>query len=95
MAKEWARKFYNSKAWKDMRAYVLHRDLYTCPCGARATEVHHIIELTPENINDPNIALNPENLQSLCHECHDKETKGQSDIVMGYAFDENGMPVKG
>lgn len=35
-----------------------------------ATEVHHIIELNPNNVNDPNICLNESNLQSLCHECH-------------------------
>lgn len=37
-----------------------------------AEEVHHIIELTPENINDPNITLNPSNLVALCRECHRK-----------------------
>ena len=35
-----------------------------------AEEVHHIIELTPENINDPNISLNEENLVALCREHH-------------------------
>ena len=36
-------------------------------------EVHHKIRLTPENINDPNISLNWENLEMLCKECHEKE----------------------
>ena len=36
-------------------------------------EVHHKIRLTPENINDPNISLNWENLELLCKTCHDEE----------------------
>ena len=35
-----------------------------------AEEVHHIIELTPENIHSPSVSLNPDNLVSLCRECH-------------------------
>lgn len=33
-------------------------------------EVHHKIKLTPENINDPAIALNWDNLELLCKDCH-------------------------
>jgi 5-methylcytosine-specific restriction endonuclease McrA len=60
----------------------------------RAEEVHHIIELTPENINDPSIALNLDNLMCLCHNCHTRETKGSTgDAGEGYVFDENGQLV--
>ena len=31
---------------------------------------HHIIELTLENIDDVNITLNPNNIEVLCHDCH-------------------------
>jgi len=34
--------------------------------------VHHKIHLTPENIHDPKIALNFDNLQLLCRDCHGK-----------------------
>ena len=34
--------------------------------------VHHKIVLTPENINDREVALNWENLQCVCRECHAK-----------------------
>ena len=37
-----------------------------------AEEVHHIIKLTPANIDDPEISLNLDNLVSLCHDCHAK-----------------------
>ena len=54
----------------------MHRDSFMCQdCLAKgrytpAEEVHHIIELTPENIHSPSVSLNPDNLVSLCRECH-------------------------
>jgi len=33
-------------------------------------EVHHKIHLTPDNINDPKISLNWDNLELLCKDCH-------------------------
>ena len=74
--KEWAEVFYSSKSWKHIRKVVKQRDRGLCvDCLAKgivtpAEEVHHIIELTQENIWDEDIALNPDNLVSLCRECH-------------------------
>ena len=34
--------------------------------------VHHMVELTPENINDPAVALSWSNLRLLCLDCHAK-----------------------
>ena len=96
MAKEWAQGFYKSQAWKALRQRALIRDGFTCRfCGARATEVDHIKELTPENIGDRQVSLNINNLQSLCHVCHTIKTmedKGviQKDCDEKYYFDENG-----
>lgn len=75
---------------------MLRRDLYTCVyCYARAEEVHHVIELTPDNINDISIALNPDNLISLCHDCHTKITQGfTGDIQEGYYFDDEGQVIR-
>jgi 5-methylcytosine-specific restriction endonuclease McrA len=96
MAKEYARAFYASGAWRSLRKQILHRDLYTCAdCDGRAEEVHHKTELTPDNINDPNITLNPDNLISLCHDCHTKRRAGCGDIADGYYFDEKGQVVRG
>lgn len=92
MAKEWAKAFYKSKEWRAMRRFILRRDLFTCEeCGARATEVHHGVELTPQNINDPAIALNPDLLHSLCHDCHTAITKRTADCDIGFFFDEDGQ----
>lgn len=96
MSKAFAQQFYASKAWKTVRKQILRRDMYTCrDCYARASEVHHIVELTPQNINT-DIALNPDNLVSLCHACHDKITKGfTGDLQKGYVFDDEGNVIKG
>lgn len=96
MAKKWAKPFYDSKVWKNVRQEVLRRDLYTChDCLRRASEVHHIIELTPNNIQDHKIALNPRNLQCLCHDCHTKRTKGcTGDLDAGYVFDLEGNVIR-
>ena len=97
MAKEYAIQFYGSKDWKLCRAYVRKRDGYQCQLctSGSAEEVHHIIELTPENINDPKIALNPDNLISLCRQCHSNITKGYTgDVVDGYKFSDDGQVIK-
>lgn len=33
---------------------------------------HHIIELTLENIGDPHITLRADNIEVVCHDCHNK-----------------------
>ena len=82
MAKEWAKAFYHSQAWRAVRKRALIRDGFTCRiCGARATAVDHIQELTPENISDTRISLNLDNLQSLCHDCHTVKTLEDKKII--------------
>lgn len=94
MAKEYAASFYKSKPWRAVRAAVLRRDLYTCnDCYNRATEVHHTIELNPDNINDPAIALNLDLLMSLCHDCHTKRTKSVTEIDNNYYFNDDGQLI--
>lgn len=52
--------------------------------------MHHKEYLTDINVYDMNITLNPDNLEGLCKDCHEKEhTRGQG-IRKGYRFDENG-----
>jgi 5-methylcytosine-specific restriction endonuclease McrA len=95
--KEYAEKFYKSKQWQIARETAIKRDRYLCvDCLRRdmvtpAEEVHHIIELTPENINDPSISLNLDNLVSLCRECH-KARHGNRD-PRRYKVDELGRVV--
>lgn len=69
-------RFYSSIEWQTVREMAIRRDFYLCQdCLKKnlitpAEEVHHIIKLTPDNINDPEIALNLDNLVSLCKDCH-------------------------
>ena len=77
--KPFAQKFYNSPAWKNTR------EVYSKSVGGLCERclskglynpgeiVHHKIHLTPENINDPRVTLDPANLENLCRECHAAE----------------------
>jgi 5-methylcytosine-specific restriction endonuclease McrA len=60
-----------------------------------AEHVHHIKELTEENFMDPNISLNPENLEALCYDCHTREHHegkkyGHRECGREYFFDKDG-----
>lgn len=74
--------FYVSVAWIGCaRAYRKNHPL--CErCLERndisaAEEVHHKIKLSPENINNPDITLNWDNLEALCGKCHKEEHSRQ------------------
>ena len=108
MARKFAKAFYKSKLWQDTREVILKRDKYRCQganCYNPAEEVHHIKPLTPANINDVNITVNPANLICLCGDCHraihkkDKvaglrnKVQAQSkNYLPEIEFDENGYP---
>lgn len=105
MARPFARQFYRSELWQKTRDYILLRDAYLCQeCGAPAEEVHHKIHLSPSNIGDPKVTVNPDNLVSLCRDCHFAEHKrdkarGNAERAQGaagdeYMFDENGFLVR-
>ena len=84
--KKWAEKFYMSKQWYNTRnAYAksvggLCEQCYQKGKIVPLEEVHHIIPLTPANINNADITLSWNNLIGLCRECHrqihvDKQTR--------------------
>ena len=83
MAKEWAKKFYNSKAWKKCRQAHLAKINYLCErCSVVGVIkvgdiLHHKTKLTPENINNPRITLNEKNLEFLCITCHNIDEHGE------------------
>lgn len=74
--KRWAERFYKSKRWQRCREYVWQRDKGLCQICLNkgiitpGSTVHHIIELTQENINDEAVSLNPDNLVTVCMDCH-------------------------
>lgn len=104
MAREFAKAFYNSKLWQDVRESILKRDCYMCQsegCCNPAEDVHHKISLTPDNINDISVTVNPSNLISLCGDCHKaihrkEKRKGNKDtgnsILPDIIFNAEGYP---
>jgi len=96
MAKEWAKSFYQSKAWKKCRDGYIKSVYGLCErCGKPGYIVHHKKYITPKNINDPNITLNWDNLEYICQDCHNKEhhekySATRNDVM----FDEEGNLVK-
>ncbi len=92
--KPFAKSFYESTAWRKTRAYVLKRDAGLCVrCGAPGVIVHHKVELTPQNIDDPMVSLNEENLETLCRQCHAIAHGNGVPIADGLTFDEQGNVV--
>lgn len=78
MARAFTDGFYNTKAWKSCReSYKRSKGGLCEDCLKRGiitagAEVHHVKELTPKNIHDPNVTLNWNNLALLCKDCHAK-----------------------
>ncbi|SMC63457.1 AAA family ATPase [Sporomusa malonica] len=69
--------FYASTRWIKFRAMIIAERGMKCEkCLKLITtdkdaELDHIIELTPDNVHDVSISLNPDNVRLLHHDCHD------------------------
>lgn len=76
-------KFYKSKVWERTRRLVMQRDNYECqecarngrvttfahkPDKHKVLEIHHIESLK----DNPEKALEMDNLETLCIKCHNK-----------------------
>lgn len=75
--------FYASDEWRNFRLYLInerskeHGVVICEDCGKpiyKPIEIHadHQIELTPENVHDKNISLNPKLIKLIHKICHDK-----------------------
>lgn len=77
--KDFAESFYKSRAWQHARKGYLKSVGGLCErCLKRgiyrpAVIVHHKDYISPENINNPEVALSYGNLEALCRECHAEE----------------------
>lgn len=98
MAREFAKRFYKSKAWQDTRKLIIERDNGLCQKCLTDTgeivpgdEVHHKIWLRPTNINNPDITLNPDNLILLCRDCHIRIHKESTHKKRKHNMINNGM----
>lgn len=99
MAREFAEKFYHSPEWAACRrAYIAERvaaDGGLCEdCREElGEEVHHMIWLSPRNIDDQDITLNHKRLRLLCHVCHTRRHSKPTDRELRYVFDTQGQPI--
>lgn len=71
--------FYRSLKWRKFRNGIIHERGPVCEeCGKVLTDPldcevdHDPIELTPENVNDASVSLNPANVKVKCNDCHNK-----------------------
>jgi len=81
-------KFYKSKAWRKTReSYIAYRHGMCERCPSAGVIVHHKTYITTENINNPDITLNFNNLELLCRKCHNKEHMKEES---SFEFDDDG-----
>jgi 5-methylcytosine-specific restriction endonuclease McrA len=68
--------FYKSDIWMVAREIKIRSVNGLCErCGSIGQEVHHKKRITVENVNDASVSVNPDNLELLCKDCHNKEHK--------------------
>ena len=93
--------FYTSWTWRKCRkAFAeargnlcercLKKGIIEAGSRERPLEVHHRTALTPENINNPSVTLNWDNLELLCKTCHDEERERRP---KRWKIDENGHVI--
>jgi len=71
--------FYTSSRWRKFRNVIIAERGSVCEsCGKVIANPldceldHDPIELTPENVNDADVSLNPDNVKVKCNDCHNK-----------------------
>lgn len=107
-ARDFSRHIYHSARWASLQKLAMERTETTtgmCPpfmcerCYKHgilkpAKVVHHITFITPENVNDPSVTLNLDNLTRLCQDCHAAVHSSDPDAgPKRYRFDEHGNMV--
>lgn len=101
MARDFAKDFYNSRAWKECRKAYKKSVGGCCErCerngffGVPGEIVHHKIHLNADNIKNPMISLSFDNLELLCRDCHasvhEADVYGARRNKRRYEVDSNG-----
>ena len=88
--------FYSTREWRNLRQMIKGRDKYRCVlCGISVREkgssqVDHIIP----RAKAPALALDPNNLRTLCRSCHNKfdEARGHKNVRPVMQINESGLP---
>lgn len=85
--------FYNSSVWNQCRLSYISKVGGLCErCKSQGIIkpgyiVHHKIYITPENMQNPDVLLNHDNLEYLCQDCHNAEHKKK---IKRFVVDEDG-----
>jgi len=101
MARDFAKKLYSSEQWQQLRmALIAERGPVCQQCGkniARPADIiaHHEIELSPENIRDFNISINPNFIKLICFDCHNKSHKRFGYLPENQVYLVFGPPLSG
>lgn len=93
--------FYASQEWVNFRLNLIIERGNRCErCKntiGKSKDIigHHVIELTPENVQDKMISLNPNRVELVCFDCHNKIHKrfgynGEKKVYLVY-----GPPLSG
>jgi hypothetical protein len=93
--------FYASEEWVRLRLLLILQRGNRCErCKniipkSKDLIGHHKVELTPENVHDHHISLNPDLIELVCFDCHNKEHnrfgyKGTKQVYLVY-----GPPLSG
>lgn len=96
MHDQFSNTFYSSQAWQNCRrAYKSYRGglcerCLTMGLYTPGTEVHHKIPLTPDNLADPDVTLNFQNLMLLCDSCHKAVHRELENITRRWSVDADG-----
>lgn len=73
------RKWYTSKQWKSIRAFVISRDQFIC--GICKTFIKVGEEIAVDHIvphrGNADLFFNPDNCQSAHKDCHDRKTQNE------------------
>lgn len=84
-SKEGRDAFYNSHTWRKLADQVKRRDNYECQhCKAQGLVrsskqgVRLIADHIEELKDRPDLALDPTNLRTLCHDCHERRHGNRS-----------------
>lgn len=101
MAQQFAKQLYTSKAWTQLRFnLIIERGPKCQRCGKIMVYTskligHHKTPLSPLNIHDMNITLNPDNVELLCSECHNHEPRHFSSGNRHNVYIVYGSPLSG
>ena len=108
MARDFSKHVYKSHRWDALQKLAMERTqttvgtvppfmcerCYQHGLVKPAKVVHHIKKITPENVNDPAITYNLDNLMRLCQDCHAAVHSSHAEEgPKRYRFDANGNIV--